>query len=85
MTVRYLKGAALALVALPLGAAAQSFPNRPLTMVMPFGTGSNSDLAARAIASEASKLLGQPVVYENRPGANTRLGITAMKNTNAIT
>src|SRR5260221_3898814 len=61
-------------------AAAQDFPNRPITMVYPFGGGTSSDILARAISVEAAKLIGQLVVYENRPGANARLGIAALKN-----
>ncbi|WP_326539281.1 Bug family tripartite tricarboxylate transporter substrate binding protein [Pseudorhodoferax sp.] len=60
-------GAALAAVA--LSAAAQTWPQRPVTIVVPYGPGGNSDLIARLAASHLGPALGQPVVVENRPGA----------------
>jgi tripartite-type tricarboxylate transporter receptor subunit TctC len=64
---------ALAL-ALPLMAAAQGFPSRPITIVVPFPPGSTSDLLPRAIAPHLSQSLGVPVIVENRPGAGGTLG-----------
>jgi len=58
--------------------AAQAFPTRPLSMVLPFPPGNTIDQSFRAISAEASKLLGQPIVFENRPGARTRLGVAAL-------
>ena len=55
-------------------AQAQSFPTRPLTMVVPFAPGGATDVVARLLASEVSKPLGQPVVVENKPGAAGALG-----------
>lgn len=60
--------------------AAQDYPNRPITLINPGGSGSSSDRFMRVIATEASKILGQPIVYENRPGANNTLGIGAMRS-----
>jgi tripartite-type tricarboxylate transporter receptor subunit TctC len=55
-------------------ASAQSFPSRPMTLVVPFGVGSGSDLVARILGARMSELLGQTVVIENVSGAG---GMTA--------
>ncbi len=51
-------------------AFAQSFPSKPIRVVIPFVAGGSSDIVGRAIASKFQELLGQPGVVENRPGAN---------------
>jgi tripartite-type tricarboxylate transporter receptor subunit TctC len=61
---------ALALAALPLAALAQSFPTKPIRVVIPFVAGGSSDIVGRAIGSKFQEFLGQPAVVENRPGAN---------------
>ena len=61
-------------LALPLAAAAQDFPSRPMTIVVPFPPGSTSDLLPRALAPHLSQSLGVPVIVENRPGAGGNLG-----------
>jgi tripartite-type tricarboxylate transporter receptor subunit TctC len=66
----------LALV--PLIAAAQSFPSRPITIVVPFAAGGSSDLIPRAIAPLLSKSLGVPVIVDNRPGAGGSIGAVAV-------
>ena len=55
-------------------AAAQSYPTRPITLIVPFAAGGPADLLARVIADEMSKDLGQQVFVDNRPGANTIIG-----------
>ncbi len=65
--------AAPALLALP--AAAQTWPSRPITLVVPFGAGGNVDALARIIAPGLAARLGQPVVVENAPGAGGILGV----------
>jgi tripartite-type tricarboxylate transporter receptor subunit TctC len=55
-------------------AAAQSWPAKPIRLVVPFSAGGANDLMARAAAEGASKTLGQPIVIENKPGAGATLG-----------
>jgi len=50
--------------------AAQDFPNRNITFVVPFAAGTQSDAVARWLASRVSEQLGRPVIVENIPGAN---------------
>ncbi|MCW5668210.1 MAG: tripartite tricarboxylate transporter substrate binding protein [Hydrogenophaga sp.] len=64
--------AALAMTGLP--AHAQGFPNKPLKIIVPYPPGGSSDIIARAISQPLSDSLGQPVIVENRPGANGNLG-----------
>jgi tripartite-type tricarboxylate transporter receptor subunit TctC len=64
--------AALATVGLP--AHAQSFPNKPIRLIVPYPPGGSSDIIARAISQLLSESLGQPVVVENRAGANGNIG-----------
>ena len=66
---------ATALVATGAGALAQSnWPTRPLRLVVPYPPGGSSDIIARAIGPLLSAELKQPVVIENKPGANGNLG-----------
>jgi tripartite-type tricarboxylate transporter receptor subunit TctC len=62
------------LLAVTQTAAAQSFPNRPLTLVVPFAAGGPSDVAGRIVAQGLSEKLGQQVVVENPAGAGGTLG-----------
>jgi tripartite-type tricarboxylate transporter receptor subunit TctC len=52
------------------GAAADAWPVRPVMILVPFVAGGPSDIVARAIATRMQQAIGQPVVAENRPGAN---------------
>lgn len=63
---------ALALAASPV-LAQGSYPTQPIRMVVGFPPGGISDVVARAVASEASTVLGQTIVVENRPGAGTTI------------
>ncbi len=60
----------LLLLAASAVAGAQSFPAKPIRVIIPFVAGGSSDITGRAIASKFQELLGQPGVVENRPGAN---------------
>src|SRR3954453_5247570 len=53
-----------------LTASAQSFPTKPIRVIIPFVAGGSSDIVGRAIGSKFQELLGQPAVVENKPGAN---------------
>jgi tripartite-type tricarboxylate transporter receptor subunit TctC len=60
--------------AIPLAARAQTFPDRPVTMVVPFPPGGPTDVVGRIAGERMSKALGQPVVIENASGAGGTIG-----------
>lgn len=68
--------AAAATLALPALAQTQaaSFPNRPIKLICPWPAAGSSDMVMRAFADSASKILGQQVIVENKPGASGMLG-----------
>lgn len=69
---------ALMLIApLALGQA-KDFPNRPITMIVPYPAGGQTDLEVRALSAAASRHLGQVIVIVNRPGAGGALGAVAL-------
>ena len=59
-------------------AQGQTWPSKPITYIVPFPPGGTSDLTARLIGQEIGKGLGQPVVVENRAGANGNIGSAAV-------
>jgi tripartite-type tricarboxylate transporter receptor subunit TctC len=61
-------------LAIASAVAAEDYPTRPITLVLPLSAGSGPDSLARFIAQKLSVLLGQPVVVEPRPGAGTMIG-----------
>jgi tripartite-type tricarboxylate transporter receptor subunit TctC len=63
-----------AAMALPTGAAAQSYPTKPIRLVVPFPAGGSLDVVARAIGQKLTEAWGQPVVIDNRPGAGGNIG-----------
>jgi tripartite-type tricarboxylate transporter receptor subunit TctC len=66
---------ALASLAAQLPAAAQAdYPNKPLTMIVPFPAGGRTDLVGRIVAQELTKHIGRPVAVVNKPGASSVLG-----------
>ena len=70
---------AAALIAVATGAAlAQPYPNRPVKIVVPFPAGGGTDALARFVAKGMEQRLGQPFIIENRGGAGTTLGATAV-------
>src|SRR5438132_7645074 len=66
--------AALGLLAAPLEASAQSYPSRPITVVVPFPAGGPSDVVARIVTEQMGKILGQSMVIGNVGGAGGTIG-----------
>jgi tripartite-type tricarboxylate transporter receptor subunit TctC len=67
--------ALLLLAGLALNAEAQTYPNRPIRLVMPFPPGGNVDAFGRILAKQLEAQLGQPIVVDNRAGANGIIGV----------
>src|SRR4051812_8521076 len=64
--------------ALSAGAAAQQdYPNKPIRYITPFAPGGSTSFTARLIGQRLSEAWGQPVIVDNRPGANTIIGTSA--------
>src|SRR5688572_68935 len=64
---------------MPAPAGAQGeYPNRPVTLVVPFPAGGSTDLVARLVASKMTPVLGQQIVIENRGGAGGNIGSAAV-------
>ncbi len=70
--------AGLACLAAALPAAAQNYPTRPITMIVPWGAGGGTDAVARIVASLLEKDLGQPVTVVNRTGGSGVVGHAAI-------
>jgi tripartite-type tricarboxylate transporter receptor subunit TctC len=64
-------------------AAAQSWPTRPVQIVVSSGAGGAADIIARMIGEKLAPSLGQPVVIENRPGAGGNLGAASVARASA--
>lgn len=60
--------------------AQENYPSRPITMIVPFGAGTTSDIVARSLGDAMSKELGQPIVVENKPGAGGTIGAELAAN-----
>jgi tripartite-type tricarboxylate transporter receptor subunit TctC len=56
------------------GTTAQGWPSRPVTYIVPFSAGSGPDVLARNISNELTAKFNQPLIVENRPGANGNIG-----------
>jgi len=67
--------ALLGALALSTAALAQ-YPDHPVTIIVPFTAGGSSDIVARTVQPKLSQLLGQPIVVDNKPGANSGLAAT---------
>jgi tripartite-type tricarboxylate transporter receptor subunit TctC len=72
--LQYIALALMLVASVSFPAAAQTYPSRPIRIVVPLPPGANGDLMPRILAQHLSAKLGQPVVIENRPGAAQNLG-----------
>jgi len=68
------------LIAGPVSAQADNYPNRPIKMIVPAPPGGGIDLIARIVGDKLTGALGQPVIVENRPGASNNLGTEVLSN-----
>ncbi|UFN51301.1 tripartite tricarboxylate transporter substrate binding protein [Roseomonas sp. OT10] len=75
---RQLAGAVLLASAMAGPAHAQAYPDRPVTLVVPWGPGGSTDVIGRLLAQRLAPELGQPVVVENRAGANGTIGTASV-------
>jgi tripartite-type tricarboxylate transporter receptor subunit TctC len=69
--------AMLILACVPAAQAQSDYPNRPITVIVPFAGGSASDVLTRILLERMAKTLGQPIVVDNRPGAGGNTGTAA--------
>lgn len=72
--------AALSLVGPQAANAADSYPNKPLRIIVPLAPGGTTDTLSRYLAQELSQSLGQPVIVDNKPGANNIIGTQHLAN-----
>ncbi len=72
--------AVLLLMVCPVLASAADFPTKPITLEIGYAPGGSTDLVSRAIAGEAAKILGQPIICNNTPGAAGNLVLGKIKN-----
>lgn len=73
--MRLLKHALMLLCVMPLWAAGQAYPSKPIRMIVPWPPGTPADVTGRVVAERMSAGLGQPVVVENKPGAAGTIGM----------
>lgn len=80
--IKFMGGIAATAAILP-GSWAQSFPTKPITLVVPYAPGGGSDIMARALASRMAETLGQPVIVENTAGATGSIAAQRVLNKTA--
>jgi len=80
--IRLIAAASLLAVVPIAQAQAQAWPTKPVRIVVPYPPGGSSDIIARAISQPLSEALKQPVVVENKPGANGNMGTDAVAKAN---
>ena len=80
----FLAACLVAVVAFPLATAAapsaraDDYPTRPVTLIVPYTPGGSTEILARITAQKLEERLGKPVIVENKPGAGTVIGSTAV-------
>jgi len=74
MPVRGTLLAALCATVLAAPAVAQTYPSKPIHLIVPYPAGGGTDFFARLVGMKMSELIGQPIIIENKPGAATNLG-----------
>src|SRR5690349_5477383 len=72
--MRRLIAALIALAALTLSAAAQTYPEKPVTLIVAYPAGGGADAVGRLVAQKLSVALGQQFIVENKPGAGSVIG-----------
>jgi len=77
---KLIKSLAVAAAVWPLAAQAQTYPSRPVVMVVPYAAGGTFDVMGRIMATRMSELLGQPVIVENTTGAGGIIGVNRVVN-----
>jgi len=77
---QFAMGAAVLALLTGFPAQSQSYPSKPVRLIVPFSAGSTTDISARIIITQLAPLLGGPVFIENRAGADGSIGIMAAKN-----
>ena len=77
MRIRLLRGLVLLAAIFSVGATAwgQSYPDKPLRVIIPHGAGSSPDVVTRLVAQKLSAQIGQPVLVENKVGAGGSIGM----------
>ncbi|HEY9280089.1 MAG TPA: tripartite tricarboxylate transporter substrate binding protein [Eoetvoesiella sp.] len=78
-SIRLKASLCMGLAVVAQAAIAQEYPNQPVTLVTPFSTGGDADMAARALGASAQKYLGKPIVILNKGGANGAIGSQQVK------
>lgn len=81
--IKFLPAIAVVAVLSSTGAIAQSFPSRPITLIVPFPAGGTTDVLARTLGERLSRSWGQPVIVDNRPGVGATLGATMVVKSKA--
>ena len=66
------------LIGLSLSCSAQTFPNKPIRVIVGFPAGGSTDFVTRAMSDQMSIQMGQPIVVDNRPGAGGLIGLDAV-------
>ena len=76
----WIKVFAVAAAVWPIAAQAQTYPSRPIVMVVPYAAGGTFDVMGRILAARMSEILNQPVIVENTTGAGGIIGVTRVIN-----